>query len=285
VTTFGTQERAVAASGGARLWAQAFGAAGDPPVLLVAGARASMLCWPDGFCDGLAAAPRHVLRYDQRDTGRATAYAPGRPPYGLEDLAADAAAVLDAYAVERAHVAGMGMGGVVAQLVALEHPERVATLTAIGSTPLDAARRALPAPAEPPATEGAAGREELASTLRREARACAGTRHPFDAAAAAALAERELARAASPASRANHALLRGGEQWHGRLARITAPLLVIHGTADPVLPHPHGVALARAVPGADMLTIAGAGHELHPGDRELMLRAIVRHTTPRRAAA
>jgi pimeloyl-ACP methyl ester carboxylesterase len=282
---FATGERTVAAYGGATLCAQAFGAAGDPAVLLVAGARASMLCWPDGFCDGLAAAPRQVIRYDQRDTGRATAYAPGRPPYGLEDLAADAAAVLDAYGVERAHVAGMGMGGVVAQLVALEHPERVATLTAIGSTPLDAARRALPAPAAPPAAEGPAGREELAAVLQREARACAGTRHPFDAAAAAALAERELARAASPASRANHALLRGGEQWHGRLARITAPLLVIHGTADPVLPHAHGVALARAVPGADMLTIAGAGHELHPGDRELMLRAIVRHTAPRAAAA
>jgi pimeloyl-ACP methyl ester carboxylesterase len=282
---FATDERTVAAYGGATLCAQAFGAAGDPAVLLVAGARASMLCWPDGFCDGLAAAPRQVIRYDQRDTGRATAYAPGRPPYGLEDLAADAAAVLDAYGVERAHVAGMGMGGVVAQLVALEHRERVATLTAIGSTPLDAARRALPAPAAPPAAEGPADREELAAVLQREARACAGTRHPFDAAAAAALAERELARAASPESRANHALLRGGEQWHGRLARITAPLLVIHGTSDPVLPHAHGVALARAVPGADMLTIAGAGHELHPGDRELMLRAIVRHTAPRAAAA
>jgi pimeloyl-ACP methyl ester carboxylesterase len=270
----------VAAGGGAALCAQAFGAAGDPAVLLIAGARTSMLGWPDGFCDGLAAAPRHVIRYDQRDTGRATAYAPGRPPYGLEDLAADGAAVLDAYGVERAHVAGIGLGGVVAQLVALEHPERVATLTAIGSTPLDAERRVLPAAA--PAPAGCPGdRDELAALLRREARACAGTRHPHDAEAAAALAERELARTASPAGRVNHALLRGGEQWHGRLARITAPLLVIHGTADRVLPHPHGVALARAIPGADMLTIAGAGHELHPGDRELMLRAIVRHTAPR----
>ena len=193
--------------------------------------------------------------------------------------------MLDAYALERAHVAGMGMGGVVAQLVALEHPERVATLTAIGSTPLDAARRALPAAMAPPAAEVPAGREELAAILRREARACSGTRHPFDAASAAALAERELARAASPASRANHALLRGGEQWHGRLARITAPLLVIHGTADPVLPHAHGVALARAIPGADMLTIAGPAMSCTPATRELMLRAIVRHTAPRGGAA
>ena len=131
VSTFDAEERAVAAGGGASLRAQAFGAAGDPAVLLIAGARASMLGWPEGFCDGLAAAARFAIRYDQRDTGRATAYAPGRPPYGLEDLAADAAAVLDAYGIERAHVAGMGLGGVVAQLVALEHPERVATLTAI----------------------------------------------------------------------------------------------------------------------------------------------------------
>jgi pimeloyl-ACP methyl ester carboxylesterase len=186
---FEAEERVVDAGGGASLRAQAFGAAGDPAVLLIAGARASMLGWPDGFCDGLAAAARFAIRYDQRDTGRATAYAPGRPPYGLEDLAADAAAVLDAYGIERAHVAGMGLGGVVAQLVALEHPERVATLTAIGSTPLDAGRRALPAGVEP-AAACPAGPDELAALLRREARACAGTRHPFDAAAAAALAER-----------------------------------------------------------------------------------------------
>ena len=108
------------------------GGVDDPAVLLVG---SSMLSWPDELCDRLVAGGRRVIRYDVRDTGRSESYPPGEPGYSLTDLVDNAVGVLDATAAERAHVAGMSTGGWIAQLLALSHPERVATLTLIASRP------------------------------------------------------------------------------------------------------------------------------------------------------
>jgi pimeloyl-ACP methyl ester carboxylesterase len=111
---------------------------GDPDhttVLLVTGAGSSMLSWDDRFCRQLAAGRCHVIRYDHRDVGRSTMYEPGQATYTLEHLADDAVAVLDHFAAERAHLVGASMGGMIVQLVALRHPARVHTITAITSTP------------------------------------------------------------------------------------------------------------------------------------------------------
>src|SRR5919106_547436 len=105
---------------------EALGRREDPAVLLIMGAMASMLWWPDEFCERLAGAGRYVIRYDNRDTGRSTGYEPGTATYTADDLVEDAVGVLDEHGVERAHVGGMSMGGGIAQMVALEHPERVA---------------------------------------------------------------------------------------------------------------------------------------------------------------
>src|SRR5262245_66354543 len=94
-----------------------------------------MLSWSDELCYRLVADGRRVIRYDIRDTGRSESYPPGEPGYSLADLVDDAVGVLDATATERAHVVGMSTGGWIAQLLALGHPERVATLTLIGSRP------------------------------------------------------------------------------------------------------------------------------------------------------
>jgi pimeloyl-ACP methyl ester carboxylesterase len=220
-----------------------------------------------------------------RDTGRSTGYEPGTARYTLDDLARDAVGVIEEHGVERAHVVGFSLGGAIAQLVALEHPERVASLTAISTTKVGEQDPDLPGPAEDYMRHAAAWEEldwsdtaALADMLVRDARQIAGTRHPFDEAAARDLVARDLERATDPRRLANHGELSGDERSGSRLAELAAPLLVIHGTADPIFPHPHGVALAGAVPGAELVTVEGGGHELHERDWDQVLEAIVRHT-------
>src|SRR5215212_2752191 len=120
---------------GVALCTEPFGDPGDPPILLIMGIGASMLWWEEGFCRLLADGERFVIRYDHRDTGRSVTYAPGRPGYSGADLAADAVGVLDAYEIPVAHLAGVSAGGAFAQLVALAHPDRVASLVLISSSP------------------------------------------------------------------------------------------------------------------------------------------------------
>jgi pimeloyl-ACP methyl ester carboxylesterase len=265
---------------------ETFGRREDPAVLLIMGVMASMLWWPDEFCARLAGAGRFVIRYDNRDTGRSMGYAPGTATYTSDDLADDAVVVLDDHGVERAHIVGMSMGGFIAQLVALAHPERVASVTAISTTAVGEANRDLPGPTAKYMEHAAAFDEldwsdtrALADLIVEDARQLAGTRHPFDEAAARQLVTRDLARAIDPGRLKNHTVVGGGEQrWAGRIGEIDVPFLVIHGTADPLFPHPHGVALAEAVPGATLVTIEGGGHELHENDWDQILEAIAGHT-------
>jgi pimeloyl-ACP methyl ester carboxylesterase len=265
---------------------ETFGRPEDPAVLLIMGAMASMLWWPDEFCERLAGAGRFVIRYDNRDTGRSIGYDPGTATYTIEDVAADAVAVLDEHGVERAHVVGMSMGGVIAQVVALAHPGRVASLTAISATAVGEENPDLPGPTADYMEHAAAFEDldwtdtrALADLIVEDARHLAGTRHPFDEAAARELVTRDLERATDPSRLANHGRIGGDdERWKGRVGDIAVPLLVIHGAADPLFPHPHGVALAEAVPGATLVTIEGGGHELHERDWDEILGAIVGHT-------
>ena len=101
----------------------------DPAVLLIDGAAASMLWWDAGLCARIAACGRFVIRYDQRDTGRSTAYPPGRPGYSNTDLARDAIGILDALTISRAHVVCRSMSGGLGLILGVDHPSRVATLT------------------------------------------------------------------------------------------------------------------------------------------------------------
>lgn len=123
-------------SGNAELCVQSFGERSDPPVLLIMGMMASMLWWPESFCEQLAKAGRFVVRYDNRDTGRSTNFPLGAPGYSASDMADDAIAVLDGHGIQSAHIVGMSMGGMIAQLVALRHASRVRTLTVMSTSPL-----------------------------------------------------------------------------------------------------------------------------------------------------
>jgi pimeloyl-ACP methyl ester carboxylesterase len=269
---------------GVRLCTESFGDPGDPPVVLVMGMSGSMLWWDEGFCRMLAAGGRFVLRYDHRDTGRSQTDEPGRPAYAGMDLVRDIARVLDAYGIESAHVVGVSMGGALAQVLALDHPERVASLVLMSTSP------AGPGGDLPPVSDAYArfaasaevdwdDADSVAAFTLANARALAGPDRPFDEAAARALVAEDAARADRPESAQNHALVEGGEPWRHRLGDLAAPTLVVHGTADPLFPIEHGIALADEIPAAQLLRLEGAGHGLEAADHATVARAVLAHTT------
>ncbi|PBC06070.1 alpha/beta hydrolase [Mesorhizobium sp. WSM3860] len=259
---------------------ESFGDPADPAILLIMGAMASMLWWPEAFCRALAGRGRFVIRYDNRDTGLSTKYTPGAPPYTFEDMVDDAARVLDDHNIAKAQVVGMSMGGIIAQIVALKYPERVSALTVISSSPLGVDTSGLPGTSKAYREHSAEGadvdwsdRHQVVDFMVRDARAIASTLHPFDSERIRAMIEEDYDRSGGLASAGNHFLLKSGGPGR-RISDLTVPLLVIHGTADPLFPIEHGEALAGAVPSGRLVRIEGGGHELHRNDWPQMLEAI-----------
>lgn len=256
------------------LCVQDFGDLAAPAILLIGGAEASMDWWEDEFCERLAAAGRYVVRYDTRDTGRSTTYPVGAPSYDGNDLIADAVGVLDALGIPTAHVVGISAGGGVAQHVAVGHPERVASLTLISTTPDGpggADHPDLP-PMSPElaasfssggATPDWSDLEAVIDYYIAGERMMAGT-IPVDVAALRAVITRAWQRSPNLASGQNHWQLAGGAPIRDRLGSLTMPTLVLHGTADPLFPYPHGEALAREIPGARLVPLEGMGHQMPP---------------------
>ncbi len=271
-------------AGGVQLCTEPFGDPADPPVLLIMGIGASMLWWEEEFCRSLADGGRFVIRYDHRDTGRSTTYEPGRPGYDGADLAADAVGVLDAYGLGSAHLVGASAGAGMAQDSALDFADRVLSLVLISTSPAVPVARDLPRP-----TEGFlrfvrkvevdwSDRESVIDYLVGYSRLLAGGRRPFDEGACRDFVRRDVERADNMASLQNHDLMAQGDEPHPPLSSITAPTLVIHGTADPIFPLEHGRALAEEIPGARLLPIEGAGHGVDRADWPILVPAILHHT-------
>lgn len=264
------------------LCAETFGNRADPAVFLLMGATASMVWWPQELCLRLAAHGRFVIRYDQRDTGRSHTYAPGSPRYSVDDLAADALGLLDALGIETATLAGMSLGGLIAQIVTLSAPERVRSLVLIASEPLAPADPSIPG-VDPELLQYHARAASLDWSDHDAVvayqvgawRVLSGSARPFDEPLVRAMATEDVRRARNLQSAFNHAMLSGGEQWVGRLAEIRKPTLVIHGTDDRVLPFAHALALVREIPGAALQTLEGAGHELHRIDWDTIIDGIL----------
>jgi pimeloyl-ACP methyl ester carboxylesterase len=272
-------------SNGVRLFSESFGTPDDPPVLLIMGAMSSAVWWAEDFCCQLAARGRYVIRYDHRDSGRSTSYEPGHIHYSVEDLADDAFYVLDGYGLQSAHLVGMSLGGFLAQLMALKHPQRVKSLTLIASEPLADSDPTIPG-IDPSVLEYHVKASEL-DWANREAvieyqigawRLMSGSAHPFDESAIRELAGADFDRTPNLITTFNHALLQGGEKWCNRLHEIAVPTLVIHGTEDCVLPYAHGLALQAEIQDAVLLPLPGTGHELHRNDWAVILGAIEKHT-------
>ena len=271
---------------GVELCTEPFGDPADPPVLLVMGLGASMLWWEEGFCRMLADGRRFVIRYDHRDTGRSVTDEPGHPGYTGADLVADAAGVLDAYGIAAAHVVGVSAGGALAQLLALDFPSRVRSLVLISTSAALPTERTLPPPTGEFlrfVTTAAVDWSDAGSVVEylvAYSRVLAGGQRSFDEAAARALARRDVERARDVAAAQNHDALPDDGRSREPLSSITAPTLVIHGTADPMFPLEHGEALAATIPGASLLRLEGAGHGVDRSDWATIVAAILRHTAP-----
>ncbi|MBX5168527.1 alpha/beta hydrolase [Rhizobium sp. NZLR1b] len=263
---------------------QAFGNPAYQPILLIMGAMASMLWWPDEFCQTLADRKFYVIRYDNRDTGRSTIYEPGEPPYTMDDMAEDAIRILDGYGIDGANLIGMSLGGTIAQIAALSHPKRIKTLTLISTTPMGIDTSALPHTTGAYMAHAATGETvdwtddaQVIEFLVKDTQEIAGVAHPYDERRARAFVERDVRRAKSFVNATNHFMLKGGQTLKGKLGELAAPLLVIHGTADPIYQVEHGELLARTVRGAKLVRLEGGGHEIHPDDWEEIVSAIDAH--------
>jgi pimeloyl-ACP methyl ester carboxylesterase len=247
----------------------------DPAILLIAGLSSSMDWWEEEFCQRLASGlgeggGRFVIRYDHRDTGQSVSYPAGKPGYTGADLAADAVGILDAFGRRSAQLAGISMGGALAQQVALAHPERVGSLVLMSTSPAVPCGSELPPMSEELRAWYAAEvpdwneRGAVIDYLTAYERHLEGPEY-FDEPHVRTLAARVFDRTRDmAASMTNHALAAEGELARGPLSAITAPALVVHGTADPMFPFGHGEALARAIPRAQLLPLAGVGHQLPP---------------------
>jgi pimeloyl-ACP methyl ester carboxylesterase len=276
---------------GADLCVDTFGEPADPAILLIHGAGSSMLSWDEELCERLAAGPRFVIRYDSRDAGRSVTYERGAPQYTLRDLVADAVGLLDSFGLATAHLVGMSAGAAIAQVFALDHADRVASLTLASSTPgiPGEETRDLPAVSEElkafftreRAEPDWADRASVIDHLVEAERAHAARSRPFDESAARVLAGRVFDRSADIAANlTNPFIVDAGDPWRPRLGHVAAPTLVIHGTEDPMFPYGHAVALAKEIPGADLLALEQTGHEYFPpATWDLVVPAILRHTS------
>ncbi|MDX3642550.1 alpha/beta fold hydrolase [Streptomyces sp. MB09-02B] len=286
---------------GIELWAEEFGGPEHPVVLLVMGAQAQGVQWNDGIVRRLVDGGRRVIRYDHRDTGRSSVVDFAVRPYTVADMASDALAVLDAFGVQKAHLVGASLGGIIAQRIAVTDPERVLTLTILSSQPLGTDTAAVvtramagepPAPGElpPPSVEllaalaaslpdPEAGLEAHLALRLPLWRVLHGPVLPFDEEEYRAMERRVFARARDLAAGFNHTLAgaAGGDDT-AALASVTAPTLVLHGTEDPMFPPAHAEATANAVPGARLVMIEGLGHSLPRATDARLAEEILRHT-------
>ena len=241
----------------------------DAPLVLLAGGT-TMLSWPDALCERLAAGGRRVVRYDLRDSGESTTEDPKAPAYTLRDLAADAAALADALGDGPAHLAGTGVGGMVAQVAVLDHPGAFSALTLAGTRPVAPGPPDNDLPDHDQATMRRLFARPMPDWTDREAVAdFAAARGeilgdgPSTARAIAARIWDRTPDTAPPVQMANQmgmvfSKLDCKPRWRERLPEIAVPTLVVHGRRDPFFPIGNGEAIAREIPGGRLLVLAEA---------------------------
>ncbi len=278
---------------------ESFGDVADPTVLLIMGLGTQMIAWDEPFCELLVERGFHVVRFDNRDCGRSSRVEgeppsikqlalrdPGAARYTLSDLAADAVGLLDHLGVAKAHVVGASMGGMIAQTVAIEHPDRVLSLVSIMS---NTGGRFTGQPAftlypvllrRPPRDRDAYVEHSVAVFGRIGSSEDLG--HDEDR--LRDIAARSYDRGITGAGTGRQLAAILADRGRGeRLARVTVPTLVVHGTADRLVRPSGGRATARAIPGARLMLVEGMGHDLPPGAWERVADAIAENAA--RAAA
>ncbi|HEY8641635.1 MAG TPA: alpha/beta hydrolase [Candidatus Dormibacteraeota bacterium] len=278
---------------------ETFGDPGHPPLLLVMGLGAQMITWPEPFCRLLADRGFYVIRYDNRDVGLSSrldhlgvpdpmqVFARAVPPaYTIDDMADDAAAVLDALGISAAHVVGGSMGGFIVQSLAVRHPEKVLSLTSFmsdlgGEDTVPAAPEVIGLLLTPPPRD----REGLIEHGVKMSRVFWAERY-FDEERARTSRTAAVDRAISiegTARQAGACLVRPSRRE--ALGQLRVPALVIHGDADPLVPFENGKRTAAAIPGARLLVLPEAGHDIPPAFYQVMADAIAETANSAREAA
>jgi pimeloyl-ACP methyl ester carboxylesterase len=285
---------------GIRIEYDTIGNPSSPPLLLIMGLGGQLIHWDADFCGQLADKGLFIIRFDNRDTGLSTKFDAAGPadisglfnalmkgqtietPYTLNDMADDAAGLLAALHIGNAHICGSSMGGMIAQTLAIRHPQRLLSLISIYGTtgnpnlppPQPAAMEALMTP--PPAERGAYI-EYNVKTMK----AIAGLGYPYDEQFIRSLSAQAYDRAFYPQGIGRQMMaVMTQENREPALASVSVPTLVIHGTADPLVPAEHGKQTAKAIPGAQLLLIEGMGHDLPDikGPWPQVIDAITAHT-------
>lgn len=270
----------IAKANGIDIWYETFGEQEQPPLLLIMGGCCQGILWPSEFCEKLAEQGFYVVRYDHRDTGFSTCFDFEENPYDLLDMAKDAIGLLDALEIKKVHLLGLSMGGPISELMAVDYPERVLTITLMATScdfrPMNLAYRGLPAEegslsrtkeiyltwmwnflAGPPKNQEEALEQRMACW-----RILNGTVIPFEEDRYRELHQQFLLRSKNPESIKNHVLVcKNSEDLVKTVpSEVQVPTLVIHGTEDPILPPDHWEALAKAIRGSEYLLLHGMGH-------------------------
>ncbi|HEY2709905.1 MAG TPA: alpha/beta hydrolase [Caulobacteraceae bacterium] len=274
-----------ARNGAVEIEYETFGNAANDAVLLINGLGSQMTRWPADFCALLVKRDLFPIRFDNRDTGLST-WCEGRE-YAVTDMAADAAAVLDAVGKPRAHIVGVSMGGMIAQTFAFTYPGRTLSLTSIMSNtgnpelppPTVAALEVLNArPSNP-------GDPNFVDDTVARALVISSPSYPWPPGALAERAKAEAARAFNPPGVARQmAAIRASGDRRPKLATITAQTMVLHGEADPLVPVAGGRDTAASIPGAELRVVPGMGHDMPPALFDLFDETIWRTVERARAA-
>lgn len=272
-----------ARANGIELEYESFGNPADPTILLIMGLGAQLTLWPVPFVEALVERGFHVVRYDNRDVGLSTKLDHVRPPrvgmlvlqrllrlrprvpYTLGDMAADAAGLLDALGIEKAHIVGASMGGMIAQVFAATYPDRTLSLTSIMSTTGNprlsrASREAMDVLVNRPKTDDF---EALVAHGVRASKVLAGPAFPVEPEVLEARVRETIQRSNYPDGFARQvaAIVADGDRRE-RLKTIKAPTVVIHGTDDTLVPIDGGRDTAASIPGARLVEVRGMGHNV-----------------------
>lgn len=261
---------------------ETFGDKANPPLLLIMGVGCQLVMWPESFCNGLADLGFYVIRYDNRDVGLSskieeagepdimaavTAQLTGQPvtsPYSLDDMADDAAGLMDALGIKTAHVVGASMGGMIAQLVATRHPAKVKSMVSIMSTTGNpdvppAKPEAMAALLTPPADTSREGMIQQGIDMWK---VIGSPKYPGTDEELRAVATASVDRMVCPEGFGRQVLaILAAPARNEALAKVTAPTMVLHGAEDPLVPVEGGKDTADAIPGARLEIVEGMGHD------------------------